>query len=232
MKRVLVMCNNPTTDGPLEWDGHEMVAYVDVTPPVRNQAEHTARLNALKASLEKGIASAKQDLENEPDDDLEDYILDKETELEEINGLMTIPLPVEDLSKIYYVGINAVPKDLVVDVVLSAGCPLDSRSPSPFQAGTVQADLLAAVKRHLRPGGELYLGGSWDTYHKTYHDAFAPLVDFVRTGNQTITSDYYEARGSYPHQTYSVLVRKADGGRRKRKTYRRRRGKKAGTRKH
>lgn len=226
------MCNNPTTDGPLEWDGHEMVAYVDVTPPVRTQAEHTARLNALKTSLEKEIASTKQDLEEDPDDEeLEDHILEKETELDEINELMTLPLPVEDLSKIYSVGINSVPKDLVVDVVLSAGCPLDSRSPSPFQAGSVQADLLAAVKRHLRPGGHLYLGGSWDTYHKTYHDAFAPLVDFVRTEDQTITSDYYEARGSYPHQTYSVLVRKATGGRRKRKTYRRR-GKKAGTRKH
>lgn len=228
------MCHNPTTDGPLEWEGHEMVAYVDITPPVRTQAEHTARLTGLVASIEKEIAYTKKELEDDPEhpekQELEDHIFDKETELEYINVLMPIPLPVEDLSKIYYVGINSVPKDLVVDVVLSAGCPLDSRNPSNFKPGSVQADLLTAVKTHLRPDGELYLvGGDWNLYDKTYHDAFAPYLKYSREEVQTITSDYYEARGTFPDPSYAVLVRKPNGGRRR---TRKRHSKRKSTRRH
>jgi len=230
MKRVLVMCNNPTTDGPLEWDGHEMVAYVDVTPPVRTQAEHKARLTALKTSLDREIASMETEELDDEDDDA--HLVTIKSQREELETLLTIPLPVEDLSKLYSVGINSVPRDLLVDVVLVAGCPLDPRSPSDFKDGSVQADVRTAVQRHLRPGGEVYLLWDWKSYDKTYHDAFAALVDFVRTETQTIGGAYYVARGSLPEQTYSVLVRKAGGGRR-RKTHRRRRGKKSRhTRKH
>lgn len=217
------MCNNPTTDGDLNWADHEIVAYVDVTAPVKTQAEHMARLNEIKEDLEEEIGSHEPLPEDDEDyEDDEEHIDGRRQELEDVNGLLSVPLAVEDLAKIYYVGIGSVPSDLVVDVVLSAGCPLDPRSPTKFQKGSVQDDLRTAVARHLRPGGELYIvGGGWKDFHKTYHEGFAPLVDYVRNETAAISSDYMEARGTGGEQEYSVLVRKAAGGRR-RKTLKRR----------
>ena len=236
MKRVLVMCNNPTTDGGVKWDGHEIVAYVGVTPPVRTQAEHVARLTQLKASLLEEIAQLKQwettAAEEDPEDaeEMEDILRTTKADLEETELLMTVPLPVEDLAKIYFVGINSVPKDLIVDVVLSQGCPLDSRWPASFTPGSVHADLLAAVDRHLRPGGEVYLGGDWPSYHKTIKDALSSVVEYSREENVGgVGDDYLAARDGGTTNVYSVLVRKAGGGRR-RKTRRRHRRSKAPTR--
>lgn len=236
------MCNNPTTDGPLEWEGHEMVAYVDITPPVLTQAQHVKQLEELKAAIVEEIKRAEKDLadpefpadvddEDEKEEiraETEDHLEGKKLDLEEIDELFTIPLPVEQLSKIYYVGIDSVPASLMVDVVVSAGCPLDTTYPTTFGEGTPAKDLRTAVQRHLRPGGLFYTGGNWPSFHKTLHDGFAPLVDFVKTETIDMTSEYYAARGG-TGQPYSVLQRKAAGGRRHtRKRYPKRKS----TRKH
>lgn len=229
------MCHNPTTDGDLNWVDHEIVAYVHNTQPVKTQAEHIARLNEIKDDLEEEITSYEDDplpADDEDFDDMEEHINGRRQELQITNSLLTIPLRVEDLSTMYYVGIGVVPGDDVFDVILSFGCPLSSRDPTNFRKGSVQDELRIAVTKHLSPGGELYLMGDWKSYHKTYHGAFAPLVDFVRKETALVRGDYNDAVGGGEAQTYSVLVRKggsnagsaagAAGGRR-RKTVRRRR---------
>lgn len=223
-KTVLVMCNNPTTDGPLEWEGHEMVMYVDITPAVTTQDDHKARLQATERELINNIAKTERDISTETDEDdvaeLEGVLVTSQANLEVVRELLDIPLPVEHLSTIYRQGINAVPADLKVDVVLSAACPLGSRYPATFKPGSVHADLLAAVQRHLKPGGEFYFMGSWTSAHPSIQEAFSPLVDYVREETAYMGSRYYDARAGGFEQDYSVLVRKASGGRRK--TYRRR----------
>lgn len=223
------MCHNPTTDGDLSWVGHEIVAYVHNTQPVKTQAEHIARLNEIKEDLEEEIASYEDDplpADDEDFEDMEEHINGRRQELEIIGDLLTTPLRVEELSTMYYVGIGAVPGDDVFDVILSFGCPLSSRDPTKFRKGSVQDELRIAVTKHLSPGGELYLMGDWESYHKTYHGAFAPLVDAVRKETALVRGDYNDAVGGGEAQTYSVLVRKgrkmgrdagdaAGGGRRK-----------------
>lgn len=224
------MCNNPTTDGNLEWAGHDIVGYVDVTDPVKTQAEHMKRLNDNKAKIEAELESLKTYVPADEEDaeDMEEYVSGRRGDLEMISELLSIPLAVEDLAKIYYKGIGTVPKELKVDVVLAAGCPISPRDPADFRKGSVHDDLRTAVANHLRPGGQLYIvGGRWnDVFHKSIRDGFASLVDYVGEEEVAISSAYMEARGGIPEEPYSVLVRKATGGRRRPKTMKRRKPKK------
>jgi hypothetical protein len=226
VKKVLVMCNNPTTDGPLTWPGHEMVAYVDVRDPVRTQEAHIAQLNEQIQELEANFTTDEQleQLISEgtlDEEDREDAKAENESiqqQIDILKRLFNIPLPVEEIVKKYYVGINSLPRDLVVDVVLSAGCPIIPSGKANFNKPGVNADLLAAVQRHLRPGGELYLMGKWEEYHETFKVAYSPLVDFIRAETLTITGDYYSARKGVEGagDPYAIFVRKAaKGGRRK-----------------
>ena len=229
-KTVLVMCANPTTDGYYELPGHTFVAYVDVTPAIKTQAEHRAQLQRFRTHEQQAVdkytrllahpedikendemRSLKKDLKGiigETNVDVIQFQLDgSQFNLEAIDALERIPLPVEELSKLYYQGIESVPAELNVDVIFSAACPAEA-----------ERDLITAIKRHLRPGGRLYLtvGDPSDIdNHNELLRLFAPKPTFTTL---PFRSPYFEARGAlYKGQTYAILTRSpaVSGGRRK-----------------
>ncbi len=247
-KTMLVMCTNPTTDGYYELPGHKIVAYVDVTPVVKTQAEHRARLQKLRQDAQHDIdvttrmlanPEEMQDEETSPEEYremLQDDLTMAHAVLEEVDALERIPLPVEELSKIYYQGITSVPAELKVDVVFAAGCPLDMGFNGSSDPGSPRGDLITAIQRHLRPGGQMYITvgdrSTIDGAHKSVKDKifslFSPDVE-IRT--LPFRAPYFEARGSAPaEQPHAIFTRPAAGGRRRR-TRRARRHKRTSTHK-
>lgn len=251
-KTMLVFCANPTTDGYYELPGHKVVGYVDVTPVVNTQAEHRAQLQKLRQDVQEEIDSITEMLANpdempdaESDDEmspeeyremLESDLSSARGQLAEVDALERVPLPVEDLSKIYYQGIDRVPADLKVDVLFAAACPLDLMYNGSSGPGSARGDLITAIQRHLRPGGQMYMNvgdrSTIDSAHKSVKDTifslFSPDVE-VRT--LPFHAPYFEARGSSPsEQPHAIFTRLATGGRR-RKTVRRKHKRKS-TRKH
>lgn len=63
------MCNNPTTDGQLSWEGHEFVAYVDITPPVKTQEAHKAEFDKKEAFIRDQLKIIDDYLADEEDED-------------------------------------------------------------------------------------------------------------------------------------------------------------------
>lgn len=232
-KTVLVMCANPTTDGYYELPGHTFVAYVDITPAIKTQAEHRAQLQQFRAAEQRALDKYTQLLAH-PEDIQEDdemrwfkrqglgktnmdvirFQLDgARFNVEVSDALLRTPLPVEELSKIYYRGIDTVPADLNVDVIFSASCTKEA-----------EQHLITAIKRHLRPGGQLYLtvsGPSVIDRDKELLQLFAPEPTFTTL---PFRGPYFEARGALSgSQLYAILTRSPSTGGRRRKTLRRRR---------
>ena len=239
-KTVLVMCANPTADGYYELPDHKFVAYVDITPVINTQAEHLAQIKEFRTREQQAIDKYTRLLahpeEIQEDDEmrwlkenLKDVVGEKDTDiirfqldgsrfnLEAFDALKHIPLPVEELSKIYYQGIDSVPADLKVDVVFSAACAGES----------ADKDQVTAIKRHLRPGGQLYLtvdpshiDGAYKSRHKELFRLFAPKIEFTKL---PFHAPYFEARGAfYKDQIYGILTRLPDTGGRRLKTFRHR----------
>lgn len=226
MPTVLAMCNNPTTDGQLSWAGHEFVAYVDITPPVKTQEAHKAEFDKKEAFIRKQLKIIDDYLADEEDEDeievLEDDKQSNLQDLKEIQTLRSIPLPVEELSKIYYVGIDSVPSDLKVDIVVNGGCPAEAGR-NMSSSGN---DMLKAVKRHLKPGGKFYNNFDLAESQASFRDMFMAVFTKDVTKEKHLLGDqYYKARGAIFPTEYTVYTRNDVTGGRRRKT-RRARGRK------
>jgi hypothetical protein len=229
MPTVLAMCQNPVTDGQLDWEGHTVVAYVDVTPPIRTKEAQRAHLDGLEKTardqikiIENYIAKiAKGEYHEEEDEDLNADKQQWNESLEKVASLRAIDVPVEELASKYYVGIDKVPSDLKVDIVLNGGCPVAAREPS----GEGRGDLLKAVQRHLNPGGKFYNNFNLSEAHSNMRNMFTPFLttDAPTTETVTFTDEYYKVRNDDDSQTYTIYTRNATtGGRRKTKRSHRR----------
>lgn len=237
-KSVLVMCTNPTTDGYYELLGHRFVAYVDVTPVIKTQAEHRAQLQQWREKVQPAfdeytrliahpdkipeqtdpeamwIKSELKDVVGEGNLGVIRYKLDTSRYLlDMIKSLERIPLPVEELSKIYYKGIDSVPAGLKVDVVFASGCVHEA-----------DRDLIKAIQRHLRPGGQLYLtvsdpSNAEKMKRSELYRLFAPEI---KVTTLPVNGPYFEARRElYEDQQYVILTRPPAAGGGRRKTFRR-----------
>jgi hypothetical protein len=228
MPTVLAMCNNPVTDGQLKWEGHDVVAYVDVTPPIRTKEEQRAHLDGLEKTARDQMKIIDDYLAEEDDEDeieeLKGEKLGWEESLERIAKLRAVDVPVEELASKYYVGIDKVPSDLKVDIVINGGCPVSSRD--AHSGGSVRGDLLKAVQRHLNPGGKFYNNFDISKAHPNLRSMFMPLLttDAPTTETVTFTDAYVNERSDGDaSQTYTIYTRNgATGGRRKTKRSHRR----------
>jgi hypothetical protein len=213
MPTVLAMCQNPVTDGQMDWEGHTVVAYVDVTPPIRTKEEQRAYLDGLEKTardqLKMAYASEKAEW--------------RET-LAQIARLRAIDVPVEELASKYYPDIDKVPSDLKVDIVINGGCPVAPRD--AHSGGSVRGDLLKAVQRHLNPGGKFYNNFDLSKAHPNMQNMFMPFLttDVPTTETVVFTDEYVNERSDGDaSQTYTIYTRNATtGGRRKTKRSHRR----------
>lgn len=192
------------TDGALDWEGHEIVAYVNVTDPLPTLEAYKKWLLSPDSAdiIPRQFREQILNLEKEGHKEMQDEYY-------------------ANLAKKYYKGIRNVPKDLKVDIILVDGCPIGGGG------SYIVNDIRTAIVNHLKPGGKFYTTFSFHSERDPYDYEFKKLFVPRREEKERViagdTRHIIRNEGMIIPQNYSIYTRKEAGGRRKtRKSVRRR----------
>lgn len=219
MNTVLVACHNPTLQGEVIWEGHAIVAYVDITPALRTQEERTRFFQEQRDELVEQEQTMREeledpDLEEDERESAEQFLEDLTNQKEEIEEDSSKPLDVERLSKLYYQGWNSLPGDLKVDTILAAYCPLgelNSRELKSLEGA--YNDIFVKAVAFLKPGGQLIITN--DTTKKQ------PLLENMFSVKYAETLPAYPKNKDYEDKNFvipvMILTKKTGGSKKTRK---------------